>query len=308
MSDEPRSIETSGPESAVSGGAIGRRAMLAGAVTAAGAVWAGGRASVQAAAPATGKAVQKGRIKQSVCGWCYSSLKLEQLAAAAAEMGLVGIDLVDPKDFGILKDHQLVGTMTTSHGLTKGLNHPDNHEECIAAIVRGIEATAKEGWRNVICFSGNRNGLDDETGLRNCETALKKVVPIAEKAGVILNMELLNSRVDHADYQCDRSAWGIELVKRVGSDHFKLLYDIYHMQIMEGDVIRTIKDNHKYFGHYHTAGNPGRHEMDDTQELNYRGIVQAIIDTGYDGYLGQEFIPTRDPLVSLREAVVLCDV
>ena len=183
-----------------------------------------------------------------------------------------------------------------------------NHDDCLDKINTGIEAHAKFGFRNVICFSGNRRGMDDETGLKNCVTALKKIVPVAEKAGVIINMELLNSRVNHKDYMCDKSAWGIELVKRVGSSNFKLLYDIYHMQIMEGDIIRSIQDNHQYFGHYHTAGNPGRHELDENQELNYPAICRAIVDSGFDGYLGQEFIPTRDPMKSLAEAVVLCDV
>jgi hydroxypyruvate isomerase len=198
--------------------------------------------------------------------------------------------------------------MTSSHGIGKGLNDPANHDMCLEAINKGIEANAKHGFRNVICFSGNRRGMDDETGLKNCVTALKKIVPVAEKAGVIINMELLNSRVNHPDYMCDKSAWGIELCKQVSSDNFKLLYDIYHMQIMEGDVIRSIQDNHQYFGHYHTAGNPGRNELDENQELHYPAICRAIAETGFDGYLGQEFIPTRDPMKSLAEAVALCDV
>src|SRR5262249_22038366 len=157
-------------------------------------------------------------------------------------------------------------------------------------------------------FGGRRRGIDDRTGMKNCEKALREIVPVAEKAGVTLHMELLNSKVNHADYMCDNSTWGVELVKRVGSDRFKLLYDIYHMQIMEGDVIRTIEKNHDYFGHYHTGGNPGRHEIDDTQELNYAAIVRGIVGTGFKGYLAQEFIPTRDPLTSLAQAVALCDV
>ena len=198
--------------------------------------------------------------------------------------------------------------MTTSHTIAVGLNDPANHNPCLESINMGIEANAKAGFRNVICFSGNRNGMDDRTGLKNCVTALKKIVPVAEKANVVINMELLNSRVNHADYMCDKSAWGIELVKQVASDNFKLLYDIYHMQIMEGDIIRSIQDNHQYFGHYHTAGNPGRHEFDENQELNYPAICRAIAETGFDGYLGQEFIPKRDPMTSLGEAVAICDV
>jgi hydroxypyruvate isomerase len=198
--------------------------------------------------------------------------------------------------------------MTSSHSLTKGLCDPAFHEKCIAEIRNAIVATAAEGWRNVICFSGNRRGIDDKKGLANCAKALQQVIPLAEEKQVTVQMELLNSHVDHADYMCDRTAWGVDLVDRVGSENFKLLYDIYHMQIMEGDVIRTIRKYHEYLGHYHTAGNPGRHEFDDSQELNYRGIVQAIVETGYEGYLGQEFIPQRDPLTSLSEAVALCDV
>jgi hydroxypyruvate isomerase len=258
--------------------------------------------------PPRGTAVSRGRLKQSACRWCYGRLPIDDLAAAAREMGLVGLDLMKPDEFDALKRHGLVCTMTSTHGLTVGLNDPKNHEECLKAIHEAIEATAREGWRNVITFSGNRNGMDDRAGLEHCAKALREIVPVAEQAGVIINMELLNSKVDHPDYMCDRSDWGVELVKRVGSDHFKMLYDIYHMQIMEGDVIRTIEANHPYFGHYHTAGNPGRNELDDTQELNYPPICRAIVDTGFDGYLAQEFIPKRDPLTSLAEAVALCDV
>ena len=254
------------------------------------------------------KVVKKGRIKQTVCHWCYKGLSLDDMATAAKKLGMVGVDLVNPKDFDVLKKHGLVCTMTSSHGIGKGLNDPANHEDCLKLITEGIEANAKYGFRNVICFSGNRAGMDDETGLKNCVKALKKIVPVAEKNNVIINMELLNSRVNHPDYMCDKSAWGIELCKQVGSDNFKLLYDIYHMQIMEGDVIRSIQDNHQYFGHYHTAGNPGRNELDENQELNYPAICRAIIESGFDGYLGQEFIPKRDPMKSLAEAVALCDV
>ena len=259
-------------------------------------------------AEGAGPAVRNGRIKQTVCGWCYKKIPLADLAKASAEMGLVGMDLVAPSDFPTLKEHGLVCSMTPSHGITKGLNDPDNWDSCFEKIREAIEATAAAGFKNVICFSGNRGKIDDATGLKNCADALRKIVPEAEKAGVMLQMELLNSRVDHAEYMCDKSAWGVELVKEVGSDNFRLLYDIYHMQIMEGDLIRTIERDHEYFGHYHTAGNPGRHELDETQELFYPPIIRAIVDTGYTGFLGQEFIPKNDPLTSLREAVVLCDV
>ncbi|QDV35838.1 hydroxypyruvate isomerase family protein [Tautonia plasticadhaerens] len=262
----------------------------------------------RAGGPPQGTAVTKGRVRQSACRWCYGSIPIDELAGAAKRMGLVGIDLLRPEDFEAVKAHGLICTMTSTHDLARGLNDPANHDDCLAAINAAIEATAKEGWRNVITFSGNRNGLDDRTGLEHCAKALREVVPVAEQAGVVINMELLNSKVDHPDYMCDTSAWGVELVKRVGSDHFKLLYDIYHMQIMEGDIIRTIERDHPHFGHYHTGGNPGRHELDETQELFYPAICRAIVDTGFDGFLAQEFIPTRDPLTSLAEAVTLCDV
>ena len=250
----------------------------------------------------------EGRVKQTVCQWCYSKTPLPELAKWCQELGLVGMDLIKPADFGVLKEHGLVCSMTPSHGITKGLNDPANWDDCLKAINEAIEATAAEGWKNVICFSGNRRGMDDKVGLKNCAEALKKITPVAEKAGVTIQMELLNSRVNHPDYMCDKSAWGVELVKEVASDNFRLLYDIYHMQIMEGDIIRTIQDHHKSFGHYHTAGNPGRNEMDDTQELLYPPIIRAIAETGFDGFLGQEFIPKNDPKTSLREAVELCAV
>lgn len=253
-------------------------------------------------------AITKGRIKQSVCRWCYGGVSLDELCAAAAAMGLVGIDLCGPSEFTTLEKHGLVCTMVSSHGLQNGLCDPRFHAACIRELNQAIEAAATAGYKNVITFSGNRRGIDDKKGMEHCAQALKEIVPFAEKKGVTLCMELLNSRVNHQDYMCDTSAWGVELVKRVGSDHFRLLYDIYHMQIMEGDLIRTIERDHQYFGHYHTAGNPGRNEMDDSQELNYPPIIKAIIDTGYTGYLGQEFIPKHEPLQSLRDMVRLCDV
>jgi hydroxypyruvate isomerase len=251
---------------------------------------------------------QSGRINQSVCRWCYGKISVEDLSVAAKKMGLVGIDLLGPKDFPTIKEHGLICTMVTSHPLSDGLCDPKYQEASLKMINEAIEATAKEGWKNVICFSGNRRGIDDKTGMANCLKALKEIVPVAEKAGIVLQMELLNSKVNHADYMCDNSNWGVELVKRVGSDNFKLLYDIYHMQIMEGDVIRTIQQNKNYYGHYHTGGNPGRNEIDDTQELNYRAISKAIADIGFKGYMAHEFIPKRDPLTSLAEAVKLCEV
>jgi hydroxypyruvate isomerase len=284
-----------------------RRDLLQAAVTAASAVAGSGLSSARAAAPARSGA-SSGRIHQSVCRWCYGKVPLDDLCSAARRMGLVGIDLLGPADFATIKKHGLICTMVSSHPLSNGLCDPKYWDTSLKAMNAAIEATAREGWRNVICFSGNRRGIDDKTGMDNCVKALREIVPVAEKANVILNMELLNSKVDHKDYMCDHSPWGVELVKRVGSDHFKLLYDIYHMQIMEGDVIRTIQNDHAYFGHYHTGGNPGRHELDETQELNYKAIARAIADVGFNGYMAHEFIPVRDPLTSLSEAVELCVV
>ncbi|WP_205679108.1 hydroxypyruvate isomerase family protein [Aquisphaera insulae] len=263
--------------------------------------------NVPAAAAAKGKA-GSGRLKQSVCRWCYGKVSLEDLCSAGKSMGLVGIDLLGPSDFEAIKKHGLICTMVNSHPLSDGLCDPKFRDSALKAMNAAIEATSREGWRNVICFSGNARGIDRKTGMDNCVAALKEIVPVAEKANVILNMELLNSKVDHHDYMCDNSTWGVELVKRVGSDHFKLLYDIYHMQIMEGDVIRTIERDHAAFGHYHTGGNPGRHEIDESQELNYKAIARAIADVKFDGFFAHEFLPVRQPLASLGEAVELCTV
>jgi hydroxypyruvate isomerase len=282
------------------------RTVAAAATATAAGSWSAG-APAEAAAPER-PAASSGRVKQSVCRWCYGKISVEDLCAAGKRMGLVGIDLLGPADFPTVKKHGLICTMTTSHPLSNGLCDPTYWDASLKAINAAIEATAREGWRNVICFSGNRRGIDDKKGMDNCLKALKEVVPVAEKANIILNMELLNSKVDHHDYMCDHSPWGVELVKRVGSNNFKLLYDIYHMQIMEGDVIRTIRKEHDCFGHYHTGGNPGRNELDETQELNYKAIARAIADLGFQGYMAHEFIPLRDPLTSLGEAVELCIV
>jgi hydroxypyruvate isomerase len=250
----------------------------------------------------------KGRLKQSACKWCYGKWNLEQMCEAAVKLGLVGIDLLTPPDFPTLKKHNLVCTMVSSHSLTDGLCDEKHHEKALTKLNEMIEATSAAGFRNVICFSGNARGIDRKVGLKNCAAALKKIVGVAEKKKVILNMELLNSRVDHPDYMCDRSDWGIELVKEVGSDHFKLLFDIYHMQIMEGDIIRTIRKNHQYFGHYHTAGNPGRNELNNEQELLYPPIARAIAETGFDGYFAHEFVPKGDPMLGLTDAVRQCTI
>jgi hydroxypyruvate isomerase len=262
-----------------------------------------------AAAATSSSAPTQGRLNQSLCKWCYDkNLSLDELCQAAKSMGMVGIDLLTKKDFATLKSHDLVCTMVSSHKLSDGLCDPKYWDEALKILNETIEDTSAAGFRNVICFSGNARGIDRKIGLRNCAEALRKIVPVAEKKKVILNMELLNSRVDHADYMCDNSAWGIELCKEVASDNFKLLYDIYHMQIMEGDIIRSIQKNHQYFGHYHTGGNPGRHEIDESQEIYYPPIAKAIADSGFDGYIAHEFIPVRDAVTSLREAVKTCTV
>ena len=251
----------------------------------------------------------KGRLKQSVCKWCFRDMSLEELCGHAKALGMVGIDLIDPgEDFETLKSHGLVCTMTSAHGLQDGLCEPKFHADCLKKLEASIEATAAEGWRNVITFSGNARGIDPAVGMDNCVAALEKIVPLAEEKNVTVCMELLNSKVNHPDYMCDNSKWGVELVDRVGSDRFKLLYDIYHMQISEGDIIRTIKDHHAAFAHYHTAGNPGRHELSDDQELQYAPIARAIADTGFDGYFAHEFIPAGDPVAGLTQAVALCTV
>ena len=250
-----------------------------------------------------------GRINHSVCKWCYRDLSLDELAEAAAQFGMHSVELLGPDQFATIQKHGLVCAMANGPSkISDGFNRVENHDWLEEGFADYIPKVAAAGFPNIICFSGNRRGLDDEQGLVNCALGLKRIMPIAEKHKVTVCMELLNSKVNHKDYQCDYSAWGIDLCQRVGSERFKLLYDIYHMQIMEGDVIRTIQDNHQYFGHYHTGGNPGRNEIDATQELNYPAICQAIADTGFKGYVAQEFIPKRHPLGSLYEAVRLCDV
>ena len=252
-------------------------------------------------------------IKQSVCRWCFNDMPLDDLAANAKRIGLHSVELIGPTDFETIKKHGLMCAMVSQAGpggIPKGWNRVDNHSWLIPAYEERITQVAAEKWPNIICFSGNRDGLGDQEGLENCAKGLKQLMPAAEKAGVTVCMELLNSKVNHPDYQCDHTAWGVKLVEKVGSERFKLLYDIYHMQIMEGDVIRTIQESHDYIGHYHTGGNPGRHEIDETQELNYPAIVKAILDTGYDGYLGQEFIPLHpeNSLASLTQAYRICNV
>lgn len=253
----------------------------------------------------------KGRIHHSVCKWCYPKIELEALAIAGKEFGLRSIELLEVKEIPTVQKHGLTCAMVSGipGGITKGLNRVENHDAIAAWFEATAPAVAKLGCENIICFSGNRAGQSDEDGIKNCAAGLKRLLPIAEKHKVVLVMELLNSKVNHADYQCDLSKWGVALCEAVGSERFKLLYDIYHMQIMEGDVIATIKKHHKWFAHYHTGGVPGRHEIDETQELNYPAIMQAIVATGFKGHVAQEFIPARpDVLASLKQGVRICDV
>jgi hydroxypyruvate isomerase len=253
----------------------------------------------------------KGNINHSVCRWTYDFLSLDELCVAVKEIGFSAIDLAGPKDWPVLKKHDIFSSMCNGAeiNLTDGFNNTNYHAALIKNYTELIPLVAKAGYKNLICFSGSRKGLDDETGLKNCVNGLKQIIGLAEKNGVIIQMELLNSKVDHKDYMCDNHKWGVELCKRLGSPNFKLLYDIYHMQIDEGDVIRTIQNNHTYFGHYHTGGVPGRHEIDETQELYYPAIMKAVLATGFTDYVAQEFIPTGDDkIASLKKAISICDV
>ena len=267
-------------------------------------------AAVSVGAAEGGRVVQKGRLKQSVCRWCYGKIPLPEFCKAVSEIGLTAIDLIDEKDWPLLTDHGLICSMGWKMGgdIPNGLNDPANHDLIVNGILNTLPKAAKAKVPNLIAFFGNRKGRPDDDAIKNCVIGLNKVKKAAEEHGVTVCVELLNSKVDHKDYQGDRTWFGLEVVKQVDSPRVRLLYDIYHMQIMEGDVIRTIRDNHQWIAHFHTGGVPGRHELDDTQELNWRTVAKAIADTGYTGYVAHEFVPTRDPLTSLREAVALCDV
>ena len=286
--------------------ALGR--IAGGAVTAA--VAASLSQRLTAADAAAGSAM-KGRVNHSVCKWCYPKVGLEELCVAGKGMGLSSIELLEVGDLPALKKHGLTCAMVSGvpGGITQGLNRLENHDKIVAFYEEHASKVAAAGCKNIICFSGNRKGMSDEKGLENCAVGLKRIMSVCEKNKVVAVMELLNSKVDHADYMCDHTAWGVELCKKVGSEHFKLLYDIYHMQIMEGDVIATIRKSHPYIAHYHTGGVPGRNEIDDSQELYYPAIMKAIVDTGYKGHVAQEFIPKRaDVLASLKQGVTICDV
>jgi hydroxypyruvate isomerase len=253
---------------------------------------------------------RKKRIKQSVCRWCYQKIPLDELCASAAQMGLLGVDLLQPEEYEIPRHHGIICTMGYANAGTipDAMNRIEHHEAIEAALRTNIPLAAKAGVPNVITFSGNRKGMADEEGARNTIAGLNRVKKIAEDNGVTICLELLNSKVNHPDYMADHTAWGARVMEEVNSPNVKLLYDIYHMQIMEGDIIATIRKNIAWIGHFHTGGVPGRHELDSTQEIQWDGVMKAIAATDYKGYVAHEFIPERDPMTSLRAAVDLCDV
>jgi hydroxypyruvate isomerase len=256
------------------------------------------------------RAVTKGRLKQSVCRWCYNKIPLPEFCKSVADMGLTAIDLLTEAEWPVAAEYGLICSMGSGAGgsIVDGLNVRANHDKIVASLERTIPIAAKQKVPNLITFFGNRRGMGDDEAATNCIDALNRIKKVAEDHGVTICAELLNSKVDHKDYHGDHTAFGVRVVSAVNSPRVKLLYDIYHMQIMEGDIIRTIRDNWDHIAHFHTGGVPGRHELDETQELQWRSVCQAIVDKGFQGYLAQEFIPTRDPITSLREAVVLCDV
>jgi hydroxypyruvate isomerase len=270
----------------------------------------GGLALTAATASAQPSAVVRGRLRQSVCRWCYRDIPLPQLCSQVAAIGLKAMDLLTPEEWPVAAEHGLMCSMGSGLGgpIEKGLNDPANHDAIVTSLRAGIPRAAKAAVPNVITFFGNRQGRSDAEGIKNCVAALNQIKGVAEDHGVTVCIELLNSKVNHKDYHGDRTPFGVAVVSEVNSPRVKLLYDIYHMQIMEGDVIRTIRDYHQWIAHYHTAGVPGRNEIDDSQELYYPAIVRAIMDTGFTGFFAHEFVPKRVPLVSLREAVTLCDL
>jgi len=288
---------------------LSRRSFMKSGVTAGLAVSAGISAEGLAAQQPP-NVVRKGRVKQSVSRWCYKDIPLNDLCAYAAQIGLKGVDLLAVEEWDAPRQVGLICTMGYAGGGTipDALNRLENHDAIVAAFTKNIPIAAKMGVPNVITFSGNRKGMSDEEGARNCVVALNRLKKIAEDNNVTICMELLNSKVNHKDYMCDHTAWGVGVMEQVNSPHVKLLYDIYHMQIMEGDLIHTITDNAKWMGHFHTGGVPGRHELNDQQEVQWDGVMRGIVATGYTGYVAHEFVPTGDPRASLRQAVDLCDV
>jgi hydroxypyruvate isomerase len=253
----------------------------------------------------------KGNINHSACRWCYQDIPLEDLMVSAKAIGLKSIELLGANEWAIANKHGLTCAMGygTSIGLNRGFNDPTLHEKLFKDYEVAIPKAADAGLKNMICFSGNTNGLSSEQGIENCAKGLEPVVKLAQKYNIVMTMELLNSKVNHKDYQCDHTAWGVQLCDKLGSENFKLLYDIYHMQIMEGDVIATINKYIKYISHFHTGGVPGRHEIDDSQELYYPAIMKAIAATGFKGFVAQEFVPAKaDKIASLKQGVGICDI
>ena len=283
---------------------ITRRSLLG----TAGAVAAGTIASSELLAAADEPGKVKGNINQSICRWCYGKIPLEKLAEEALKIGYKSIELLVPDEIVKILPMGLTCAVIGGADIANGLNRFENHDRIVNRLHKFIDFAAEHKIPNVITMSGNRRGMSDEEGMENCLKGLKRIVPYAEEKQVTIVMEGLNSKWNHKDYMYDKTKWGVDLCKKVGSERFKLLYDIYHMQIMEGDVIQTVKDNKDYIAHYHTGGVPGRNEIDETQELNYPAIVKAILCTGYKGYLGQEFIPKRDPVASLGQGFRICDV
>ena len=265
--------------------------------------------SALALAPAARAAVSAGRLKQSVARWCYADIKLDDLCRQAADMGIAGIDLIDPPDWPTARKYGLTPAMVPGAGtIPSGWNRKENHDRLEKQMRENILLAAEAKVPNVITFSGNRAGMSDEEGKQNCILGLRRVSKFAEDHGVTICMELLNSKINHKDHQCDHTAWAVDVVKGVDSKRVKLLFDIYHMQIMEGDVIHTIRDNIQHIAHFHTGGVPGRHELDDTQELQWRTIAKAIADLNFQGFLAHEFVPSKDPLPALKQGVEVCTV
>ena len=282
--------------------------MVAGMAAAAGA----GLLGLSPAVACASEPARKGRLKQSVSRWPYTKIPLAEFCDSCKAMGLVAIDLLQPAEWDVVKERGLVCSMgyptDRRDFLGNGFNNRASHAMLIGELERTIPLAAQKGVPNVIAMFGNRQGRSDAEGIKACSDGLKRIAPLAERHGVTICVELLNSKVDHKDYHGDHTAFGVEVMKSVSSPRVKLLYDIYHMQIMEGDVIRTIRDNIQYIAHFHTGGVPGRNELDDTQELNWRTVSKAIADTGFTGFFAHEFVPKRDPLTSLREAVEVCTV
>ena len=281
-----------------------RRALLQSSVAGAGAI------ALPSFAAGLDTPARKGRIHQSVCQWCYPHIPVDQLAEYAAKIGLRGVDLLKPDEYQIPRRYGLVCSMGYAGAgeIGKALNRTENHAAIEQAFRTNIPLAAKAGVPNVITFSGNRGGMSDDEGAGNTIAGLNRVKKIAEDHGVTICLELLNSKVNHPDYMCDHTAWGVAVVREVNSRNVKLLYDIYHMQIMEGDLIATIRQNLQWIAHFHTGGVPGRHELDGTQEVQWDGVMRGIADAGFSGYVAHEFVPTGDPLASLRKAADLCDV